>query len=111
MLEKYARPCCERFRPKGGTFDPGSADSLSKTQIKAGVDKMRPRVLACAEQHKDVKGTVKLSISVDGEGNVSELSVATSPDDGLGECVASAIRKAKFAKTTNGGQFSYPFVF
>ncbi|MDQ3333551.1 MAG: molybdopterin-binding protein [Myxococcota bacterium] len=110
VLEKYARPCCQRFKPQGEMFQPGSAD-LSKAQIKAGVDKLRPRVIACSEQHKDVKGTVKVAMSVDPEGNVTELSVQSAPADGLGECVASALRRAKFAKTKNGGSFTYPFVF
>ena len=111
VLEKYARPCCQRFKPQGETFNPGSSENLSKTQIKAGVDKMRPRVIACAEQHKDAKGTVKLSMSVDPAGNVSNLSVQSTPDPALGDCVADALGKAKFAKTTNGGSFTYPFVF
>ena len=110
VLEKYARPCCLRFKPAGETFQPSNSQDLSKPQIKAGVDKMKPRVIACGEQHQ-MKGTVKLSISVDPEGNVKELSVQTSPDDALGECVASTMRKAKFAKTANGGSFTYPFVF
>ncbi|HLL22432.1 MAG TPA: molybdopterin-binding protein [Kofleriaceae bacterium] len=110
VLDKYARPCCARYRPQGESFQPSSTAQLGKPQIKAGVDKMRPKVLACAEQF-EVKGTVKLSISVDPDGNVKDLSVVTTPDGGLGECVASALRKAKFVKTTNGGSFTYPFVF
>ena len=110
VLEKYARPCCARFKPAGETFQPSSAEDLSKPQIKAGVDKIKPRVIACGEQHQ-AKGTVKLSIDVDPEGNVKELSVQTAPDDALGACVAGAMRKAKFAKTANGGSFTYPFVF
>jgi hypothetical protein len=37
--------------------------------------------------------------------------VSTSPDDGLGSCVAEVMKKAKFAKTPAGGSFTYPFVF
>jgi len=62
-------------------------------------------------QFKEAKGTVKLSVNVSPDGNVTEASVVTSPDDGLGSCVAEAMRKAKFVKTTNGGTFTYPFVF
>jgi molybdopterin adenylyltransferase len=114
VMEKYARACCARFKPQGETFVPslGSGDNLSKMQIKAGVDKMKPRVIACGEEHAAKgKGTVKLSISVDPAGNVTDLSVTMAPDDALGTCIATALRKAKFASTKNGGSFTYPFVF
>jgi hypothetical protein len=112
VMEKYARACCARFKPASEPFQPtvGSSENLEKPQIRAGVDKVKPRVIACGEQFT-VKGTVKLSITVDGEGSVQELSVQETPDEGLGNCVAAALRKAKFAKTTNGGSFTYPFVF
>lgn len=114
VMEKYARPCCARFKPQGETFVPTAANSanLSKAQIRAGVDKLKPRVIACGEQFEAKgKGTVKLSISVTPEGNVSDLSVSMSPDPGLGDCVANALRKAKFEPTKSGGSFTYPFVF
>jgi hypothetical protein len=37
--------------------------------------------------------------------------VTESPHASLGECVAAAMRSAKFGKTKNGGEFVYPFVF
>jgi outer membrane biosynthesis protein TonB len=48
---------------------------------------------------------------VSGGGSVSNVSVETTPDSALGACVAAAVQKASFAKTQNGGSFSYPFVF
>jgi outer membrane biosynthesis protein TonB len=110
VLEKYARPCCAKFKPAGDAFQPGNGESLEKPQIRAGVDKVKPKVIACGEQFK-AKGTVKLALTVDGEGNVQDLSVQATPDDALGNCVAAVLRKAHFAKTTNGGSFTYPFVF
>jgi molybdenum cofactor biosynthesis protein B len=115
VRDNYARACCAKYKPEGGTFSPGTAGSasanLEKPQIKAGVDKMKARVIACGEQFKEVKGTVKLAMTVDKEGAVTDVSVQTAPDDALGECVATALRKARFAKTQNGGSFTYPFVF
>jgi outer membrane biosynthesis protein TonB len=110
VVEKYARPCCARYKPAGDGFEPDDGTSLDRPQIRAGVEKVKAKVIACGEQFT-AKGTVKLAITVDGEGNVQELSVQTTPDDALGSCVAGVLRKARFAKTTNGGSFNYPFVF
>ena len=62
------------------------------------------------EQHT-AKGTVKLAVSVNADGAVTSADVVASPDPELGKCVAGFVRKATFAKTVNGGSFSYPFVF
>ena len=112
VLEKYARPCCAKYKPADDKFQPsvGTSENLEKPQIKAGIDRIRPKVQDCATQHK-TKGTVKVGVSVDGEGVVEEVTVKEAPDDALGNCVASAVKRAKFAKTTNGGTFTYPFVF
>jgi len=50
-------------------------------------------------------------VQVGGDGRVSNVAVETTPDPALGACVAAAVQKASFAKTQNGGSFSYPFVF
>jgi len=50
-------------------------------------------------------------VKVAGSGAVSSVTVKESPDSALGSCVASAVQKATFAKTQNGGSFSYPFTF
>jgi len=71
---------------------------------------VKPKVITCGEQFK-VKGTVKIAMTVDGEGNVQDVQVRTTPDDALGKCVAAALRIARFAKTKDGGSFTYPFVF
>jgi TonB family protein len=112
VLEKYARPCCARWKPSGENFKPTTSvsDALGRSQIRAGIDRVKARVIACGEQFA-AKGTVTLAASVDPDGNVTELSVESSPDPGLGRCVADVLRKAKFAKTAAGGSFTYPFVF
>ena len=112
VLEKYARPCCERYRPAETSFKPtsGIPDDLDKTLVRAGVEKVKPVVIACGEKHA-AKGTVKIALDVDPDGHVKDASVSESPDPALGDCVAGALRKAKFAKTVNGGSFTYPFAF
>lgn len=111
VLEKYARPCCARYKPTAETFQPkGGSENLDKAQIRAGVERVKPKVGDCGGQFK-IKGTVKLAVTVTSEGTVDEVTVQSSPDDALGNCVAAVIRKARFAATVNGGSFTYPFVF
>jgi TonB family protein len=110
ILEKYARPCCAKYKPADTGFQARSSESLTKPQIKAGVDRVRPRVIDCGQKHP-AKGTVKVGVSVNGAGEVEGVSVKEAPDGALGECVADAMRRAQFAKTANGGSFTYPFVF
>ena len=111
VLSKYDRPCCERFKPQD-SFTPKNVvpDELDRSAVKAGVERIKPRVVACGEK-SGTKGTVRLAVTVDGEGTVKSVSVTESPEPSLGDCVASAMRGAKFAKSVNGGEFNYPFVF
>jgi TonB family protein len=74
------------------------------------VAKVKPRVMSCGDK-SSAKGQVKVSVKVGGDGRVVSVSVKSSPDPALGNCVAGAMQKASFAKTQNGGSFSYPFVF
>lgn len=113
VLTKYDRPCCEKFRPAESDIKPragGIPSELDKAAVRAGVEKIKPRVVACGEQHRD-RGTVRIAVQVRPDGTVSEASVAASPGDALGACVAGAMRKALFSKSVNGGSFTYPFVF
>ncbi len=112
VIEKYARACCAKYKPAGEGFTPptGNHDSLEKAQIRAGIDRMRPAISRCGETNPG-KGTVKISVTVNPEGAVTGADVVESPSPDLGKCVAGFVRKATFAKTVNGGSFSYPFVF
>ena len=114
VLEKYARPCCARFKPaETAEFHPksgGVPDELDRSSVRASVDRMKPRVIACGERSSG-KGTVKIEVTVAGDGSVKDVAVVESPDAALGDCVASAMRKATFSRSVNGGSFTYPFVF
>ena len=107
VMENYARPCCARWKPAEESHTGGGLD---RPQIRAAVASVKPAVIACGEK-TPVKGTVKLAVTVDPSGAVQEVNVVDAPDDALGSCVATAMRRARFAKTTKGGSFSYPFVF
>jgi molybdopterin adenylyltransferase len=112
ILEKYARPCCARFKPADtAKITPsGLPESLDKSMIRAGVDKVRPVIIRCGET-SPAKGTVKVAVSVKPDGHVEGADVAGAPDPTLGACVAGAIKKTSFSRTQNGGTFTYPFVF
>jgi molybdenum cofactor biosynthesis protein B len=117
MLSKYDRPCCERFRPPPVekppvvVVDPDAGPvELDKTLIKVGVERFRAMVIRCGEQVA-AKGTVSVAVVVKPDGNVQSVSVASTPDAALGDCVAGVMRKATFAKTQHGGSFTYPFAF
>jgi hypothetical protein len=117
VLTKYDKPCCERFKPPPvekppvAVVDPNAGPvELDKTLIKVGVERYRAMVIRCGEQG-GAKGTVSVSVTVKPDGNVQSATVAATPDPALGECVAGILRKATFAKTQNGGSFTYPFVF
>lgn len=106
--------------PSGGSFSypivfgnaaasAADAGSLDRAAITAGVAQVKAQVLACARPR--VKGTVRISVQVAPAGTVASAKVVSAPDADLGKCVAGAFAKATFAKTVNGGSFSYPFVF
>ncbi|HUH02731.1 MAG TPA: TonB family protein [Kofleriaceae bacterium] len=117
LLADNPPPCCKKYR--GGSSNTTSTtstkpkpssdlpDKLSRADISNGMGKIRGRVSACSGS----KGMVKVKVKVGGSGKVESVSVASSPDAGLGKCVASAVEKATFAKTQEGGSFTYPFVF
>jgi molybdenum cofactor biosynthesis protein B len=111
VLSKYDKPCCERYRP-ADRFTPKNVtpETLDRAMVKSGVEKIKPKVVACGEK-SGVKGMVRLAVVVEPDGSVKSVDVSESPDAALGECVAGAMRRAKFGKTINGADFSYPFAF
>jgi len=84
--------------------------ALDRSMISDGITKVKAAVSACGNGNK-TKGIVKIKVVVAPAGTVSSSTVTQTPDEALGKCVAGAISKATFAKTGQGGTFSYPFVF
>jgi hypothetical protein len=102
ILNKFNKPCCERYKPKETTPPPpvenpnptnptnptGGPVELDKTLIRIGVERFRAQVIRCGEQSA-AKGTVSLSVTVKPDGSVGAVSVAATPDAALGECAAN----------------------
>ena len=86
-------------------------DGLDRAAISSGISKVKPKVQECGKASPDVKGKVKVKVVVAPAGGVSTATIVDTPDDSLGQCVATAVKTAKFGETKNGGTFSYPFVF
>jgi len=86
------------------------AARLDRPAISHGVGLVQANVFACGTRWP-VKGTIEVSVKVSADGRVSSANVTLAPDPALGECVASAIRRATFAKTRGGGSFTQPVVF
>lgn len=108
VIDAYARPCCEQYRPK----KPGDTPAeLGRTRITSGMRSAKAAVIRCGEQHATAKGIVRLAMKVRPDGTVEEAGVRETPDPALGECVSSAAKKVTFAKTETGGSFAYPFKF
>jgi TonB family protein len=114
ILSKYEKACCEKYKPKTSDLSArtggGLPEELDKMMVRAGVEKVKPRVVACGEKAA-AKGTVRIAMSVSPAGAVTSAEVAETPDAGLGACVLAAMKAASFGKSVNGGTFTYPFAF
>ena len=97
-----------------GAFGIASADvpdGLDRAAISAGISSIKPKVIECGKASPDIKGKVKVKVVVAPAGTVTTASISETPDDSLGQCVATVVKNAKFGATKNGGTVSYPFVF
>ena len=122
VISSYEGACCAKYKKGGSTGGnkpttqigekPRSdvPETLDRTMISDGVNKVKARVMACGEK-SNAKGQVKVSVKVNPDGSISSVTVKNTPDPGLGNCVAAAMQKASFKKTQTGGSFGYPFVF
>jgi TonB family protein len=121
VLSNYDGACCQKFRKGGSKPASGGTqigekpksdlpESLDRAMISDGVGKVKAKVMACGDK-SPAKGQVKVSVKVNPDGSVASVTVKSSPDPGLGSCVATAMQRASFKKTASGGSFGYPFVF
>ncbi|MEZ4360655.1 MAG: GYF domain-containing protein [Kofleriaceae bacterium] len=113
-----SQACCAK---RGGGTKPSSGGSASKSNsnlpeqldssmIKAGIAKVKGKAQACGSK-SSATGAVKVRIKATPEGKVGSVDVLSSPDSALGNCVASALRGATFAKTQRGMGFAYTLSF
>ncbi len=108
VLTNYERECCKRYRkpPQPGELP----ERLDKAAILAGVGKVKGKVKVCGQKFP-AQGTVQVRFTVNGAGHVTSAESVASPDPALGECVASVVKTATFAKSRDGGSVKFPFVF
>lgn len=92
------------------TVGPDSVpDAIDRQIIKNTIGTVKPDVTKCGDG-TTARGVVKISVKVAPDGT-TVVTVKATPDATLGDCVATAVQRAKFPATRNGGSFSYPFVF
>jgi len=121
VLNNYEGACCSKFKKGGGKSPSAGAgggnaakgdlpQGLDRDMIKDGVEKVQGRAQACSST-SSAHGQVKVSVRVGPDGHVMGVTVKNTPDPALGNCVTGVMQRATFAKTQNGGSFSYPFTF
>ncbi len=111
VLSNYEGACCMKYRKGKLAIERDEVpEALDRLLITEGINVVKPAVIACGDKHP-AQGTVKVSVKVAPSGTPESVTLKQSPNPGLGSCVVSAIKKARFARTQAGGSFSYPFVF
>ena len=108
IVSGYAEPCCAAFRDskpaQPATSSGGLPDNLDRPALAAGIATIH--VGGCSGS-----GEVHISARVSPAGQVTSVTIKSSPSDALASCVVAAARKGTFAKTQHGGSFSYLWRF
>ncbi len=116
VLTNHKGGCCTKYRRSGVPMPPDDPapstlpETLDRASISSGIGAVKARVAACGRR-STVKGVVKVTVRVGGDGRVTSVIVKQAPDAVLGACVANQVKTAVFAETQLGGSFGYPFVF
>jgi predicted Zn finger-like uncharacterized protein len=85
----------------GGATDPSLPEKLSTTDIRNGIAPVKGSAKACGSKHGAKPGEkVKVKISISGATGAVTAANAQPPHTGtaLGNCVAAALKRAKFKK-------------
>lgn len=90
--------------------------NLNRSDLSAAMTRIRPKVMACGEEHPVGQDSrvLKVFFAVEPSGRIGEASMRGStatPKDELARCVLRAAKEATFKKTCEGRRFTYPFVF
>jgi tetratricopeptide (TPR) repeat protein len=101
VLTNYEGTCCDRYRP--------TKDTLDQSDIDGAIALVRGDIVACGEQHTTT-GKVVLTVRV-ADSKVDTVKVTSTPDAGLGQCVAGVMKSAVFPAANELATFSVPFVF
>ncbi len=106
------KACCKKYAKKAKSSSSSNSylpERLSKPDVKAGISRVKGRVTSCGDKHNG-RGIVTVKIKISGSGKVTSAA-ASGGNSGLRSCVSSAVKRAKFKKTQNGGSVNYPFRF
>ena len=120
-LADHPPACCTRYDSSSPdrSSRPDSSDStrnvslpdvLDRAAVMKGISAVRSKVQACSASHS-AQGTVMVRLKVGGDGRVDTATIKETPDKALGQCVAQAMRSARFDRSKQGLSFNYPFVF
>jgi hypothetical protein len=88
-------------KPATGSSDPNLPDKLSTTDIRDGIAPVKAAAKACAAKHGAKRGEkVKIKLSISGATGTVTAAHAEAPHTGtpLGNCVAAALKRAKFKR-------------
>jgi hypothetical protein len=87
-------------------------ETLNKTEVAAGINAVKGKVQACGDAHPDLKGMLKVKLTINGAGKVAGATAdGEQAGTALGGCVIAAIKQATFPKSQRGITVNYPFVF
>lgn len=104
VLTDYEGACCTKYR------DPApKPTALDRAAISKGIGTIEVEVDRC-RLVATRGGKVVARVRVRPAGDVAKVEAA-GDDAALADCVEAAVAKATFVPTTDGGVFSYPFVF
>jgi predicted Zn finger-like uncharacterized protein len=105
----YADKGCEIYRPATSTtVNSNLPDNLDRNAIAAGLGTIKAQ--GCGARSSS-RGDVSVQIKVNAEGGVSGVTIKSSPDPVLSQCVSAAVQKGSFAKTKRGSSFGYVWRF
>ncbi len=83
----------------GGSTDPNAPTQLSTSDVRSGIAPVKGSAKACGSKHGAAPGTkVQVKLSIEGATGRVKSAKAIAPHAGtpLGNCVAAALKKAKF---------------
>lgn len=103
----------KKSAPKASAEDPSLPQSLSPSQLLAGLRGAKSKAKSCGRQHGAAPGTkVRIRMSIAGASGKVESAEAQGDHAGtaLGKCVAQVARQArfpKFKKSNQGMQYNF----
>jgi hypothetical protein len=82
---------------------------LQRDMVAHSIDSVKPTIERCGAARAK-KEFVAIHVRVTPMGEVDHVIVQQTDDASLAECIALAMRGAKFPRTQRGGAFKYPLV-